>query len=149
MKASSWAWPSFALVSVGLADVSEAAQTQPAPAAPADPLTPGSMTDRDTGDIVVTGHRTAGTAIETVKPLAVFDSAALLALGPTSMADLMKRLKGVATSANGGEPAILLNGRRVSGFGVLMSLPPESIERRPDSNRRDAQHVRRFSRPLQ
>lgn len=129
MKASSWAWPSFALVSVGIADVSEAAQTQPAPAAPADPLTPGSMTDRDTGDIVVTGHRTAGTAIETVKPLAVFDSAALLALGPTSMADLMKRLKGVATSANGGEPAILLNGRRVSGFGDLMSLSPESIER--------------------
>ncbi|HEX7851487.1 MAG TPA: TonB-dependent receptor [Sphingomonas sp.] len=80
-------------------------------------------------DILVTGRRVAGSVISSVPPVAVLDSAALRSLGVTSMADVMKRLQGASTSASGGEPAILLNGRRVSGFEDLQSLPPEAIDR--------------------
>lgn len=97
------------------------AQTSPSDVAGSD----SSKSD----DVVVTGKRIPGTAIDSIAPVAILDSAALRQLGGTNMADLMKRLKGLATSANGTEPAILLNGRRVSGFGDLQSLPPEAIER--------------------
>ncbi|MFA6122681.1 MAG: TonB-dependent receptor [Sphingomonas sp.] len=120
--------PSLAAACASFADIAGGAQIPP-PAPPADSDQSSPPAQHDSGDIVVTGQRVAGTAIGTVKPLAVLDSAALLALGSTSLADLVKRLKGLTTSANGGEPAILLNGRRVSGFGDLQGLPPESIER--------------------
>ena len=101
-----------------------AAQTSPDAPPSAEPAPPPPH-----DDILVTGKRVAGSVISSVPPIAVLDSAALRSLGVTSMADVMKRLQGASTSANGGDPAILLNGRRVSGFEDLQSLPPEAIDR--------------------
>ena len=113
----------FALMLVA-GSVPAVAQTSPDVPPSSEPVPPPQ---RD--DILVTGRRVAGSVISSVPPVAVLDSAALRSLGVTSMADVMKRLQGAATSSNGGDPAILLNGRRVSGFEDLQSLPPEAIDR--------------------
>lgn len=80
-------------------------------------------------DIVVTGHRVPGSAILSIAPVAVLDGSALRSLGASDLATVLERLKPLTEAAGGGEPVILLNGRRVSGFGELRSLPPEAIER--------------------
>ncbi|KQM65063.1 hypothetical protein ASE75_08435 [Sphingomonas sp. Leaf17] len=83
----------------------------------------------DTGDIVVTGQRLAGSAIGDIAPIAVLDETAIRSVGATSLKELLDRLKPLTDSAGGGDPVILLNGRRMSGFGDLYSLPPEAMER--------------------
>ena len=111
------------VVATGLPGMATAHQP-PAPApAPAPGESPASA------DIVVTGERIRGSAIGAVDPVAVLNADAIASLGATSLSDLLKRVKGVATSANGGDPAYLLNGRRVSGFADLQDLPPEAMER--------------------
>ncbi len=80
-------------------------------------------------DIVVIGSRVFGTAIQDTSPVAVLDQDALRSLGATGLNAVLDRLKPLTGSANGGEPVVLLNGRRVSGFGELRSLPPEAIDR--------------------
>jgi hypothetical protein len=121
-----WRWAAFACGAV-------AALPASAQNAPAQPASPSSDADqpgqKDGDDILVTGKRIAGSAIGSVEPVLVMDSDALKSLGATSLLDLMKRLKGATTSASGAEPAILLNGRRVSGFDDLRTLPSEAIER--------------------
>lgn len=85
--------------------------------------------DLPTDEIVITGKRVAGSAIGNVDPIAVLDQNAIRTLGVTSLTELLNRVKPLTTSAAGGDPVILLNGRRVSGFGELQTLPPEAIER--------------------
>jgi hypothetical protein len=80
-------------------------------------------------DILVMGKRVAGSAIGDIQPVATLDQDALRALGAVSMKELVERLKPLTTSASGGEPVPLLNGRRISGFQELYTLPPEAIER--------------------
>lgn len=93
----------------------------------------------DTGtDIIVRGRHVRGSAIGSVEPIAVLDADALKALGVTTIKDVLARLKGIATSAAGGDPALLLNGRRVSGVEDLYSLPFEAIERTEILSEQDA-----------
>lgn len=89
---------------------------------------PGTRTGEDT-EVVVTGERRRGSAIGVVPPLATLDAAAIRALGAATMKDVLDRLKGVATSATGDAPVLLLNGRRISGWEEMRSIPPEAIER--------------------
>ncbi len=90
------------------------------------PDTPPSST-RD--DIVITGKRLPGSVIGDAEPVAVLDAAAMQAMGVTNLTDMLRLLKPLTTSANGSEPVFLLNGRRVSGYGEIQSLPPEAMER--------------------
>ena len=83
----------------------------------------------DHDDIVVTGKRLPGSAIGDTEPVAVLDAAAIGALGITSLADMLRLIRPLTTSASGGDPMFLLNGRRISGFGEIQALPPEAIER--------------------
>ncbi len=80
-------------------------------------------------DIIVTGRRIAGSAISDAAPVAILDSDALRSLGATDLQTVLDRLKPLTEAAGGGSPVILLNGRRVSSFGELRSLPPEAIDR--------------------
>ncbi len=59
----------------------------------------------------------------------MLDAQALEALGATNLADLLKKVKALTSSSGGGEPVMLLNGRRVSGFSEFQSLPYEAMER--------------------
>ena len=81
------------------------------------------------GDIIVTGRRVAGSAIRDTAPVAVLDAEAIRSLGATDLQTVLNRLKALTDSASGGDPVILLNGRRISGFSELRSLPPEAFER--------------------
>ena len=101
------------------------ALAQPAPAA--EPPQPLADVPYDPNEIVVIGERRS--ASKTIQPLATFDENAIAATGATSIAELMKVIGPVAKSADGGEPILLINGQRVSGFQDLGSLPPEAIEK--------------------
>jgi iron complex outermembrane receptor protein len=80
-------------------------------------------------DIVITGQRTAGSAVGAVDPTATLDQAAIQALGATDLKTLLERLKTLTTSASGGDPVYLLNGRRMSSMNELYSLPQEAMEK--------------------
>ncbi|WP_343528077.1 TonB-dependent receptor [Sphingomonas sp.] len=88
-----------------------------------------SPTEPPPPEITVTGKRIPGSIIGAVEPVAVLDAQALEALGATSLSDLMKKMKALTSSAGGGDPVMLLNGRRVSGFAEFQSLPYEAMER--------------------
>ncbi|GGB27776.1 TonB-dependent receptor [Sphingomonas metalli] len=92
----------------------------------------------EAGDIVVTGERVRGSAIGDVQPLAVLGAQALEALGATSMKELLQRLKPFTAAGGGGDPFLLLNGRRISGWDELSDLPPEAMEKTEVLPREDA-----------
>ena len=110
-------WSTIALA-WGLATPLQA-QTAPPPAA----------TDIPPPEVTVTGKRIPGSVVGAVEPVAVLDAQALDALGVSSLSDLLKKVKALASSSGGGDPVMLLNGRRVSGFSEFQSLPYEAIEK--------------------
>ncbi|MFE8585680.1 TonB-dependent receptor domain-containing protein [Sphingomonas sp. NCPPB 2930] len=110
-------WSTIALA-WGLATPLQA-QTAPPPAA----------TDIPPPEVTVTGKRVPGSVVGAVEPVAVLDAQALDALGVSSLSDLLKKVKALASSSGGGDPVMLLNGRRVSGFSEFQSLPYEAIEK--------------------
>ena len=97
-----------AALAVAVAGAVPAAAAQDAPAA-ADAR----------GDVVVIGKRLRGSAIGEVAPVAALDAQALRALGASNMKELADRLKPLAQSVTGEDPAYLLNGRRISGFAEV------------------------------
>lgn len=80
-------------------------------------------------DVVVTGQRPRGTAIDTLAPIATLDAEMIRMLGATDLRTVVERLKGLATSSAGSEPVMLLNGRRVADDRDVYTLPYEAIER--------------------
>ncbi|KQM26365.1 MULTISPECIES: hypothetical protein [unclassified Sphingomonas] len=104
------------------------------------PLPAAAQEDAEPRDdeIVVTGKRPPGSAIGDAAPVAVLDAAALRALGATSMEQLASLLKPLTSSASGGDPVFLLNGRRVSGYREIWTLPPEALERTEVLSEQDA-----------
>ncbi len=97
-------------------------------------LAPGAAFAQEAGpsardDVVITGKRLPGSVIGEIEPVAVLDAAAMQALGVTNLSDMLRLLKPLTTSASGGDPVFLLNGRRISGYGEIQSLPPEAMER--------------------
>lgn len=89
-------------------------------------------------EIVVIGKRPPGSALGDAAPVAVLDAEAIRAMGVTSINDLLKLLKPLTTSNSGGNPVFLLNGRRISGYRELESLPPEAMERTEILNEQDS-----------
>lgn len=80
-------------------------------------------------EVTVMGKRIPCSVIGAVAPVAVLDAQALEALGATNLADLLKKVKALTSASGGGDPVMLLNGRRVSGFAEFQSLPYEAMER--------------------
>lgn len=80
-------------------------------------------------EIVITGQRTGGSAVGVIDPTATLDQAAIQSLGATDLKTLLERLKTLTTSASGGDPVYLLNGRRMSSMNELYSLPQEAMEK--------------------
>ncbi|MEQ1687256.1 MAG: ABC transporter ATP-binding protein [Sphingopyxis sp.] len=98
------------------------ALAQDAPAEPA----PAS------GDIVVVAERLPGSVITDVPIDEVLTPEDVASYGAGSLGELIGQLAVRTRSGNGrggGTPVILLNGRRISGFGELAHLVPEAIAR--------------------
>jgi hypothetical protein len=78
-------------------------------------------------EIVVVGERAA--IVKGLDPLATLDRNTLDSIGATSMSDLLRVIKPLTQSADGGDPIFLLNGQRVSSYQEIGSLPPEAIDK--------------------
>ena len=86
--------------------------------------------DDSSGEIVVTAERIRGSVDTDVPPVEQLDEADIAALGASSLTDLVAAVAPQANSGRGrggGQPIVLLNGQRVSGFRELRDLPPEAI----------------------
>lgn len=87
--------------------------------------------DADSSDeIVVTAERIRGSVDTDIPPVEQLDEADIAALGASSLTDLVAAVAPQANSGRGrggGQPIVLLNGQRVSGFRELRDLPPEAI----------------------
>lgn len=62
------------------------------------------------------------------KPVLRLDKETIRAMGAASLEKLLERIGPVTRGAGGGEPVILLNGRRIASQDEIGSLPPEAIE---------------------
>ena len=81
-------------------------------------------------EIVVTAERIRGSVDTDIPPVEQLDEADIAALGASSLTDLVAAVAPQANSGRGrggGQPIVLLNGQRVSGFRELRDLPPEAI----------------------
>ncbi len=83
-----------------------------------------------TEDIVVTATRLPGSVDTDAPPIDELSEEEITAIGASSIADLLTAIAPQAGSGRGrggGQPVVLINGQRVSGFRELRDLPPEAI----------------------
>lgn len=81
-------------------------------------------------EIVVTAERIRGSVDTDVPPVEQLNEADIAAVGASSITDLVAAVAPQVNSGRGrggGQPIILLNGQRISGFRELRDLPPEAI----------------------
>ncbi|MGV3730689.1 MAG: TonB-dependent receptor plug domain-containing protein [Sphingopyxis sp.] len=111
--------------------VAAAVADQPADQAPAAPETvDDGYDDYAEDEIVVTAPRLAGQLDTDIKAEAELDEAAIASYGVSNVAELLEALAPQTRSGRGrggGRPIILVNGRRIGGFGEVRNLPPEAI----------------------
>ncbi len=102
----------------------------PDPGPTAERAVPGAEPD-DGNVIVVSASRLAGQLDTSVTPELVLDETAIASYGASSVAELVAALSPQTQSGRGrgggGQPVVLVNGRRVSGFQELRSLSPDAI----------------------
>lgn len=110
-----------------------AADDQPAaPATTAPGNAAAESDDENVDDIVVTAPRLAGQLDTNIAAEVELDEAAVASYGASSIAELLTALAPQTRSGRGrgsGMPIILVNGRRISGFGAVRNIPPEAIRK--------------------
>jgi iron complex outermembrane recepter protein len=90
-----------------------------------------AATDELPDDIVVVAERIRGAVDTDVPPVEELSEADIAAVGAGSLTDLLAAVAPQTNSGRGrggGQPVILLNGQRISGFRELRDLPPEAIK---------------------
>ncbi len=86
--------------------------------------------DIDGDEIVVTAPRLAGQLETDIPAETELDEAAIASYGVSNVSELLDALAPQTRSGRGrgsGRPIILVNGRRIGGFGEVRNLPPEAI----------------------
>jgi iron complex outermembrane recepter protein len=118
-------------VSLMLAGASPAAWAQQAPPPqPAEAAPTPDEGEEEGGEVVVTGSRTPpGSAIGDIPPEQVLGPADIRSYGVTSVSELLTELGPQVRSGRGGQPVVLLNGRRISSFAEIRDLPTEAFQR--------------------
>ncbi len=87
--------------------------------------------DERPGDIVVIAERIKGAVDTDVPPVEELNEADIAAVGASSLTELVAAVAPQTNSGRGrggGQPVVLLNGQRISGFRELRDLPPEAIK---------------------
>jgi hypothetical protein len=127
---ASFALPAMAQAPIG-PPVAAAVAEQPAEAAVAAPEdVEDAYDDYSEDEIVVTAPRLAGQLDTDIKAEAELDEAAIASYGVSNVSELLDALAPQTRSGRGrggGRPVILVNGRRIGGFGEVRNLPPEAI----------------------
>ncbi len=107
----------------------QAAQ-EPAPAPPAATAgdTEGAV---DLGTVNVSSARPRGSVDSDIPPDLTLSAEDIRSYGASSISELLTYLEPVTRSSrgSGGQPVMLVNGRRISGFREIQGIPPEAIER--------------------
>ena len=123
------AWPAMAETDAMPASAAATAQpSAPVVSASSDPE--DDYDDIDGDEIVVTAPRLAGQLETDIKAEAELDEAAIASYGVSNVSELLEALAPQTRSGRGrggGRPIILINGRRIGGFGEVRNLPPEAI----------------------
>ena len=120
------------LVASAIPAVATAQQSATPPAAPAPQQTPAAEEPvSDEPDIIVRGTRgLPGAVIGDIPPEEQLGPADIRSYGVNSVAELLAELAPQTRSGRGsGQPVVLLNGRRISGFAEIRDLPTEAIAR--------------------
>ncbi|MFA4894439.1 TonB-dependent receptor [Brevundimonas sp.] len=121
-----------------MAGVIQAAPPQQAPQTP--PATPPAATRPaaaddsayDLGTVVTTTSRPRGSVNSDIPPDVTLTAEQIQAYGASNIAELLTYLEPLTRSSRGradGQPVLLVNGRRISGFQEIMGIPSEAIER--------------------
>jgi uncharacterized membrane protein YgcG len=103
---------------------------QPAPAPQQTPA--GDDQPADEPEIIVRGQRgLPGAVVGDIPPEEQLGPADIRSYGVSSVAELLSELAPQTRSGrgSGGQPVVLLNGRRISGFAEIRDLPTEAIAR--------------------
>jgi outer membrane cobalamin receptor len=101
-------------------------------AAPVHAQEAGEEETARTSDIIVTAPRLRGSVDVDITPDLILDAAAIDSYGASSVTDLLAALSTQTRSGRGrggGQPVVLVNGKRVSGFAEIRDLPSEAIQR--------------------
>jgi hypothetical protein len=110
----------------------EATTAKPA-AAPAQaarkPTTPEDLDTEVEAVTITASGKPFGAVLGDIPPEETFSAADVRSFGVSSMEDLLTELAPQTTSALGGDPVTLLNGRRISGQGEIRDIPTEAIQR--------------------
>ncbi len=118
----------FALLLAAAPAALASAQEAPAPAAP---RTAQAMPE-DEEVITVSTQRLPGQVVGDIKPELTLGTQELRALGAGSITEILAQIAPQTQSGRGrggGPPAVLLNGKRTSGFQEIRNIPPEAIAR--------------------
>lgn len=100
------------------------------PAVPAATISDKESDQFDRNEIIVTAPRLAGQLDTDIAAEAELDETAIASYGVSNLSDLIDALAPQTRSGRGrgsGRPIILVNGRRIGGFGEVRNLPPEAI----------------------
>lgn len=126
------AWPAIAETDAmpASAAVTAIADQPSAPVVSASSDPEDEYEEIDGDEIVVTAPRLAGQLETDIKAEAELDEAAIASYGVSNVSELLEALAPQTRSGRGrggGRPIILINGRRIGGFGEVRNLPPEAI----------------------
>ena len=108
-------------------------QLPPPPAQPTAPVAgPDDPDAIELEEIVVVGGRLRGSVDSDVEPEETLDARDIRAYGATDISELLDALAIQTSSArgrSGGQPVVLINGKRISSFREVRSIPTEAISR--------------------
>ncbi|HEY0327310.1 MAG TPA: TonB-dependent receptor, partial [Allosphingosinicella sp.] len=83
-------------------------------------------------EVVVTGQRPRGSVLGDIPPEVSLNPAEIRSYGASNVNELLQALApqtGSGRGRGGGQPVILLNGRRISSFAEIRDIPPEALQR--------------------
>jgi hypothetical protein len=108
-------------------DAQDVQEPDPAPPAAADDVEDAV----DLGTVNVSSARPRGSADTDIPPDLSLSAEDIQSYGASSISELLTYLEPVTRSSrgSGGQPVMLVNGRRISGFREIRGIPPEAIER--------------------
>ena len=118
-----------------IASAAHAQSTPPAPKAPTQqpapetPLTPDDLDTEVEAVTITASGKPYGAVLGDIPPEETFTAADVRSFGVSSITDLLSELTPQTTSGLGGDPVVLLNGRRISGQGEIRDIPTEAIQR--------------------